>query len=93
MDKTRLGSQNHGVAFDARAAVQWLLPAEAFIKDLDGKYLFVNRQFASRYGVSLADLGQKRYTDADFYDAEKHDQTVVHADQPSHRLVLHPRVG
>lgn len=44
------------------------LPVQAFVKDLDGKYLYVNQQFASTYGVAAGDVRQEGYTDSSFRD-------------------------
>jgi signal transduction histidine kinase/ActR/RegA family two-component response regulator len=75
------------------------MPAEAYVKDLDGNYLYANRQFCINHGISLEeDISLTQLTDFTLFGAEmaqKHgilDQQVIETGQQVASSQKHQRV-
>ncbi|PSB23044.1 hypothetical protein C7B76_01240 [filamentous cyanobacterium CCP2] len=72
-------------------------PTTAFVKDAEGRYIFVNRAFEQLLGQEAAALLGK--TDADLFPAaatvqwREHDQTVLKTGQPLQRFEISPHSG
>ena len=53
------------------------IPAEAYIKDLNGNYIYVNRQFETTHGVTCDEITRTPHQDANFYGPEQSQELMV----------------